>query len=59
MSCIDIFCNRKNPTVSYEDFIFVTAGKNLTQGLLSWLGGYISIKLGVKRTLSIGCLILV
>ena len=47
-----------NPSVSYEDFIFVTAGKNLTQGLLSWLGGYISIVLGVRRTIAAGCCIL-
>ena len=47
-----------NPSVSYEDFIFVTAGKNLTQGLLSWLGGYISIVLGVRTTIAAGCCIL-
>ena len=44
-----------NPDVSYEDFIFVTAGNYMSQGLLSWLGGYISLKLGVKRTLGAGC----
>ena len=41
--------------MSYEDFIFVTAGNYMSQGLLSWLGGYISLKVGVKRTLGVGC----
>ena len=45
-----------NPSVSYEDFIFVTASKNFIAGLLSPLGGYLSIRAGVRPTLLLGCL---
>ena len=52
----DIF--RHNPDLTYSNFIFVTSAKNLIQGFFSWLGGYISLKLGVKPTIVLGCLTL-
>ena len=65
--------SRHNPGLSYGDFIFVTAGKALTQvcseeeedllyqflqGSLSMLGGFVSLKLGVKPTITLGCFLL-
>ena len=53
-----VFISRHNPGLTYGDFIFVTAAKNLTQGLLSLLGGFVSLRLGVRPTISLGCCIL-
>ena len=55
---LNLFISRHNPGLTYGDFIFVTAAKNLTQGIFSFLGGFLSLKLGVKPTISLGCCIL-
>jgi len=51
--------NGHNPDLNYSNFIAVTSAKNLTQGFFSFLGGYISLKLGVKPTIVLGCLTLI
>ena len=53
---ITIYSRHNGPGLGYEDFIFVTASKNFIAGLLSPLGGYLSIRAGVRPTLLLGCL---
>ena len=50
--------SRHNPGLTYARFIFVTSAKNLIQGLLSCVAGSLSLKLGVRQTIALGCLVL-
>ena len=36
--------------MGYEDFVFITAAKNMLMGLGTPIGGMISLKLGVRPT---------
>ena len=55
---LNTFISRQNKNMTYSDFIFLTSAKNLTTGIFSFLGGFVSLKLGVKPTISLGCCLL-
>ena len=48
--------SHNGPSLGYEDFIFVTSSVAFLAGLLSPLGGYLSLRAGVRPTLLLGCL---
>ena len=51
--------NGNNPNLEYKDFVFLTAGKRMTQGVFTIFGGMISQRLGARMAITIGCLILI
>ena len=51
--------NGNNPNMEYKDFIFLTAGKRMTQGVFTIFGGMISQRLGARRATIVGCIILI
>ena len=55
---LNLFISRHNPGLTYGDFIFLSSAKNLTTGIFSFLGGFVSLKLGVKPTIALGCCIM-
>ena len=51
--------NGNNPNMEYKDFIFLTAGKRMTQGVFTIFGGMISQRLGARMAIVVGCIILI
>ena len=51
--------NGHNPDMEYKDFIFLTAGKRMTQGVFTIFGGMISQRLGARLAILVGCFILI
>ena len=51
--------NGHNPDMEYKDFIFLTAGKRMTQGVLSIFGGMLSQRMGARLAILVGCVILI
>ena len=51
--------NGNNPNMEYKDFIFLTAGKRMTQGVFTIFGGMISQRLGARMATIVGCIILI
>ena len=51
--------NGNNPNMEYKDFVFLTAGKRMTQGIFTTFGGMISQRLGARMAIVVGCLILI
>ena len=40
--------NGHNEDLGYQDFVFVTGSKNIIQGALTFVGGLVSLKIGVS-----------
>ena len=51
--------NGNNPNLEYKDFVFLTAGKRMTQGFFTIFGGMISQRLGARMAIIVGCIILI
>ena len=51
--------NGHNPNMEYKDFIFLTAGKRMTQGVFAIFGGMLSQRLGARLAILVGCIILI
>ena len=50
--------NGHNANLGYQDFVFVTGSKNVIQGALTFVGGLVSMKIGVRGSMFLGCIIM-
>lgn len=50
--------NGNNDNLEYKDFIFLSATKSMSQGLLMFVGGLMSHQLGARVSIVIGCITL-